>query len=93
MTSHKNITKTDVDTLSLANIQAKNVLITSCVKSGYTEVHACTPVARTYRLQMGNTERLPHTAKPHPCKRSNFSMEKSGTVMPTWKLTDAHVYW
>ena len=70
MTSHKNITKTDVDTLSLANIQAKNVLITSCVKSGYTEVHACTPVARTYRLQMGNTERLPHTAKPHPCKRS-----------------------
>ena len=41
MTSHKNVTKTDVDTLNLANIQAKKGLITSsCVKLGYTEVHA-----------------------------------------------------
>ena len=64
--------RVDVDTLNLANIRADKGLNTGCVKlqQGYTEVHACTPVARTYRLQMGNTEQSPHTAKPHRCKRS-----------------------
>ena len=42
MTSYKNITITDVDTLNLAHIQAKKGLSTGCVKlqQDYLVVHA-----------------------------------------------------